>query len=308
MRQRLVWDRSAFTLIELLVVITIIGILIGLLLPAVNSVRESARRTQCNNHIRQLSMAFVTHETTHGFYPSAGGPDWTYHMTYIGGKPARAPDQHGGWGFQILPFIEAENVWLGGGKEDDIDKSIVAISTPNPLFFCPSRRDPEALVAKDWLSKPKNSGKTFPHAKNDYAVSSLNRDAGKGFPNGIGACQQMVQTYAAEIRDGLSQTTLISEKQLNLKHVGKMIGHDNEGYTCGWNHDTVRHTSRQPEPDFRDNNIGNLNGDRFGSSHVGGLMMSTADGTVHFVVFDVELKVWSAMGHRADSVAFDAPW
>src|SRR5688572_20893404 len=146
--------RKAFTLVELLVVIAIIGILVALLIPAVQATREAGRRTTCSNNLRQLAMAFQTHHSAHRFFPSAGGPDWQWHMTYKGGKPVVAPNQHGGWGFQILPFIEEDAVWRGVGGKTDMDKSIIAISTPNTLFFCPSRRAPEVIAASDWYSFP----------------------------------------------------------------------------------------------------------------------------------------------------------
>ena len=76
--------RTGFTLVELLVVIAIIGILIALLLPAVQAAREAARKAECANHFKQLALGFLHHEEALGFLPSGGGPDWTYHMTYIG--------------------------------------------------------------------------------------------------------------------------------------------------------------------------------------------------------------------------------
>src|SRR5687768_12080686 len=161
--------RKAFTLVELLVVIAIIGILVALLLPAIQSAREASRRTTCSNHLRQLALAFHTHHSAHRFFPSAGGPDWQWHMTYKNGRPAVAPLQHGGWGFQILPYIESDAVWRGGDGKTDMEKSILAISTPDPLFFCPTRRAPEVIVAQDWYAFPSNSGRSFGHAKNDYA-------------------------------------------------------------------------------------------------------------------------------------------
>ena len=117
-------SRRAFTLVELLVVIAIIGILLGMLLPAVQSVREAARRAECSNGVRQITLAFHLHHDSHGFFPS-GGWDW-FRPPNVGiGK-----DQHAGWGYQILPYIEANSIY-----ESD---PLTAIASPNNIFFCPS--------------------------------------------------------------------------------------------------------------------------------------------------------------------------
>src|SRR5690349_21627560 len=91
-----------FTLVELLVVIAIIGVLVALLLPAVQAAREAARRTQCANHLEQLSLGALLHEDTHQHLPT-GGWNW-----YWSGDPDRGFDrrQPGGWSYTVLPFIE----------------------------------------------------------------------------------------------------------------------------------------------------------------------------------------------------------
>ena len=133
-----------FTLVELLVVITIIGILIALLLPAVQAAREAARRTQCQNHLKQLALGCLSHENATGRYPTNGwGFGWT-------GDADRGTDwrQPAGWLYNVLPFIEQQPLHDLGIRRNDPNKlalNLQRITIPLETFYCPSRRTANRL-------------------------------------------------------------------------------------------------------------------------------------------------------------------
>ena len=311
---------SGFTLVELLVVIAIIAMLVTLLLPAVQSAREAARRSQCTNHLKQMGLAFHNHHSAQGFFPGCGGPDWTWQMSYNeNGNPIVGEKQHGGWGFQILPYTEEQNVWEGGGAQDNMAKSVFARGVAHSWFFCPSRREPEVIEAGDWLRNPRSSGLKIGHAKNDYAAAAHDTNVrfsnGSVFnkPQGVGAVTRtwidartsVPPTSIKKITDGTTKTLLLSEKRMNVSLVGQMQANDNEGYTVGWNHDVMRYVGRAPLPDF--NHASDPGDDRFGSSHTGGMNAAMADGSVRFMTYEVELDVFRALGVRFDGAAGSQP-
>lgn len=125
-----------FTLVELLVVIAIIGILVALLLPAIQAAREAGRRTACANQMRQMSLALQNHESSRKIFPSGGVEPWPYIEDYAaGGKPFAAPKQGLSWAFQILPYLEQDAV-------HNLVDSNQLNNTRVDLYVCPSRRGP----------------------------------------------------------------------------------------------------------------------------------------------------------------------
>src|SRR5262245_27570222 len=132
-RQRL----SAFTVIELLVVIAIIGVLVGLILPAVQGVRAAAARAKCQSHLQQIVYAAQFHLDTYGYFPD-GGEYWNTSRSMAGGNPTIAPNQNWGWAFQLLPLIEQTPAWKAPSESD-------CRRTELKIYFCPARRAPEAI-------------------------------------------------------------------------------------------------------------------------------------------------------------------
>lgn len=270
--------RSGFSLVELLVVIAIITLLISLLLPAVQKVREAANAMICKNNLKQIAIAFHHHHNDYGFFPSGGWAFWTP-PTYVNGAPLSAPNQQGGWGFQILPYIEADTVWRGG--------AVAAIATPHKLFFCPSRRLPQTISWTDGYI-PRLTGGVLVHALCDYAASNL---------EGTGVVRRFVPLKIAEITDGTSSTLLAGDKRLNLAFLGQRQPDDNEGYTAGWDKDTMRSTRRPPTRDYSGIGDGQL---MFGSSHPAGICAVFADGSVHTISYAIDVRIFRLLGDRAD--------
>jgi len=319
--------RHGFTLVELLVVITIIGILIALLLPAVQAAREAARRQQCTNNLKQIALACLSHEQAWGVFPSAGwGWAWT-------GDPDKGfgRSQPGSWAYSILPYLEQQAVHDIGAGQSDADKLVSlarAAGIAVPVFYCPTRR-PAAPTPKrpyslaDFGLGPSsqmcyNANIADPLARSDYGGNSGDRlvtwssgpapaDAliGKGFKDMsdcTGIFFQRSEVTAANIPDGLSNTYLVGEKRLNPDRY--FDGHDySDDQTCwaGDDYDMQRWTHVLPGPD----QAGAVLGFEFGSAHATGFNVSLCDGSVRKVDYGIEDVTHRRLGNRRDGYFID---
>jgi prepilin-type N-terminal cleavage/methylation domain-containing protein/prepilin-type processing-associated H-X9-DG protein len=300
-------SRRGFTLIELLVVIAIIGVLIGLLLPAVQKTREAANRIRCANNLKQLGLAAHMNHDVYGHLPS-GGWGW-----YWVGDPSRGSgrSQPGGWIYQSLPFIEQVALYRESGTAAGADKMI---ATALPLLNCPSRRTggPFTGGGHGYLNY---GGITAPlMARSDYAANCGDQSADELFAGPSSLAQGDSATYSwpsttsftgivyqrseirfADIQNGTSNTILYGEKYLNpAAYLTGTDGGDNENMYVGFDNDTSRSTDYVPLQDRR----GYSNTFCFGSMHPGGVNMLYCDGSVQVIGYDINAAVFRRTGNR----------
>jgi prepilin-type N-terminal cleavage/methylation domain-containing protein len=269
--------RGGFTLVELLVVIAIIGIVVGLLLPAVNRVREAANRIQCANNLKQVGLAIHNHAMTYRFLPTGGSGPWAQRAVHPNGAPRVGREQNWGWAYQILPYLEQENLWKSTNTNE-------ILRTPVKVYFCPSRREPMVVSSSRWGTR----------SMMDYAGcagTDGTPPAGGAGRNGLIVRNSAGFTIrwgdARSIPDGTENTLLASEKLVNLSMFGPDQWNDDEGFTAGYDQDTLAWALRAPAPDQqRRSEYQNAEG-RFGSSHMGVFNALFADGGVRTLRFDI---------------------
>jgi prepilin-type N-terminal cleavage/methylation domain-containing protein/prepilin-type processing-associated H-X9-DG protein len=331
--------RLGFTLIELLVVIAIIAILIGLLLPAVQKIREAANRMKCSNNLKQIGLAMHNYESAYQNFPPAAGPLPTLPTGFPTSGTQRPSTQA-----LILSFLEQANKY--NQFNFDYDVHLAAINQPArtqdvPVYLCPSDPSKAQFVTTDG-----------PMGRCNYFVS-IGRTANSFDQDGsVGGVvwQEFTSTQfntlknnpgtvrIADITDGTSNTAMFSEiKRGNnttggartvpwdLQNVGTFTDYLTYPTNCNTTNAGVRYAGLQYHRAF----IGtsrythavppnHKNGDCYDSSadraflaarswHAGGVNLLLCDGSVRFVRDSIDLLTWQLMGSRADGQVFSMP-
>lgn len=323
---------SGFTLVELLAVIAIIGVLIGLLLPAVQAAREAARRSVCSSRLRQIALAMANYHSASTRFPPGSLQD-TVTCAPASSTPQRAP-----WTVWILPFIEQAPLYdafnptspaarfapllLPSSAAEGTSTTITGQNTPLPIFKCPS----------DMAHRPGDPSLNYLGVQGGGAESDRVCQAGSTsnlrlrFDNGIlfTVASRTAAVDAAKITDGLSKTFLAGESRW------WSYGHTNVGYSnyFGWSSSNRLGTADQPlvlaaAVDPLNNPLVDYDASQpwvdaggsftnglylgthtrcFGSRHPGGCHMAMADGAVVFFNNTIQTTLYRSLGSRADGL------
>lgn len=293
-------------------VIAVVGVLVGLLLPAVQSMRESARLSTCQNNLRQQGLACLSFESTFKKLPSAGlGARWM-------GLPAslQHPVQPAGWTYSVASHLGFPEIQAIVGSELTQPGVNALAQTVPAVFLCPSR--PATANITNTEVKYYSRFSISESARLDYAAN-----AGANYrltvlgPESLTEADEFFEEleanadsppdgvfwYAlprklADIRDGMSNTFMLGEKWRGLN--GARYGQDQPPWVGG-SLDNLRFGDQSPVPDRVDDSSWK----RFGSSHPAGLNFALCDGSVSMVTWSIDERVYSSFCNRRDSETLD---
>jgi prepilin-type N-terminal cleavage/methylation domain-containing protein len=303
--------RRGFTLIELLVVITIMGILIALLLPAVQAAREAARRLECSNHYKQLALALQNYHTQFGRFPAGETHGGFWHCDWDG--------QIGMWMTAVLPHVEEKPSYamldLKAHPQWTSTNNKTVMKRLFPIFLCPT--DPYRGLTTPWGPDGDTNVARICHV---FAVAGSNEFSAMPHPNGAinyvngtpyGHCNAHdgiffndSTTRIKDITDGTAKTALLCESWGRIwpNHAPPGVippGYPNFESSRGMNLHTVVYFDWTP-------NSNHTNPWKANSFHPGGVYMALADGSVRFVSDLVDLPTFKALstikGHEASDV------
>jgi prepilin-type N-terminal cleavage/methylation domain-containing protein/prepilin-type processing-associated H-X9-DG protein len=285
-----------FTLVELLVVIAIIGILVALLLPAVQAAREAARRMQCSNNMKQLGLALHLYHDTHKVFPPAG--------------IKQRGKYRGGWSVTILPHSEQRVVqdllaFPVYHYYSDPNKSVAM--TPIPMFLCPSQDDTHTQHFRvSGRTKEQYQGQDpytihyqavagpTPTTNEDYTVDP---STGNGVFSVGGVIYRDSDVSVKDITDGTSKTYLVGELSWGKSNVFRLWTRGCTTFDCASCKNMAHGINLGEYATYLN---GSFNNSGFGSEHPGGANFTMADGSVRFVSEDTFLGILKGMASRND--------
>jgi prepilin-type N-terminal cleavage/methylation domain-containing protein len=288
--------KRAFTLVELLVVIAIIGILIGMLLPAVQSVREAARRTSCSNKIRQFAIGLHNFEASHKHLP----PGWTAEVW---------PSTPGhGWTAFTLPFLEQTAIYdTIDFNQNILDASVELREHSWDILLCPSStNNSKAFDLTSWDEDDTNFPISF--ARTHYvgsigsSVSDELMEDGTSCPSlNLGNSQERIDgiffansnTRFADIKDGTTNTIIVGERSSHVFD-STWVGVATNGSYSGWR---VVGWTGEPPKNRASNSLVHFHGfAQFNSMHPGVTMFSFCDGSTKGISDSIDFQVFTALG------------
>lgn len=303
-------QKNGFTLIELLVVIAIIGVLIGLLLPAVQKVRDAAARLQCTNNLKQIGLAMMNYESTYNRFPAGYLDNMTTNPVNATATTNPDPIIGWGWGALILPYLEQESLYksinINSITMNNTSAAAIAFrKTVIKGFLCPS--DDTGLNT----FTISGTGGNFELAKSSYAgINGQGELADFDSALGLGMLLRGRGVSIAEVTDGLSNTLFVGERSSKSAKqavgtlpgvctwVGALPGGDLDGetpalYILGWTGDPSSPAKPNiPEPD------GFFHPESITSKHSGGVNFLFGDGSVRFITDSINGQTWVKLGTR----------